>query len=284
MRRLREVYRFLRDVFAEFSQDNGSLVAAATAFFGLLSLIPLLLLAIGALGYVIGSDRAFTVVEGRIADYFPVGTEELRVNLAAIRNSPGVVSGLGLLGLLWTGSQIFVILQKAMNIPLGIKWQMSLLKTRLRAIALVLAAGVLFVLSIGITWSIAAVRAFDIGIPGATDGLDPIWNLLGTLVPVVLSVVMFLIIYKYLPAVNMGTTGPLIAGISAGILFELAKWLFGLYATRFAGFTAVYGSIGGAVVLMLWIYYVSLITVIGSEVASVYRTREESREGKGTST
>lgn len=278
MRRLRGVYRFLRDVAAEFSQDNGSLAAAAMAFFGLLSLIPLLLLGIGTLGYIIGSDRAFTAVEGLLTQYFPIGTEGLRQNLAAIRKSPGVVSGLGLLGLLWTGSQMFVMLQKAMNIPLGIKWEMSFLRTRIRAIALVLVAGILFVLSIGITWSITAVRAFDIGISRLSNGLDPMWGLLGTLVPFVFSLVMFFLIYKYLPTVNMGTVGPLIAGISAGMLFELAKWLFGLYATHFNRFTAIYGSIGGAVVLMLWMYYVSLITVLGAEVASVYRTHEQTRE------
>lgn len=278
MRRLKQVYTVLHDVFAEFSEDNGSLVAAAIAFFGLLSLIPLLLLAIGVLGYAIGSERAFSAVVELIRDYFPVGVESLRENLAAIRESSGVVGGIGLLGLLWTGSQIFVILQKAMNIALGIQWQFGLLKTRLRAIALVLVAGVFFLLSIGITWAITAIRAFDIGGWGASNEIVPIWNLLATLGPVAFSLVMFFLIYKFLPTVDMGVTGPLVAGISAGLLFELAKWLFGLYARHFGSFTAIYGSIGGVIVLMLWIYYVSLITVIGAEVASVYRKGEERRE------
>lgn len=282
MRRLRQVYSFLRDVYAEFAEDNGSLVSAAMAFFGLLSLIPLLLLAIGVLGYAIGSDQAFRAVERFVAEYFPVGTEGLRENLAAVRDSSGVVGGLGLLGLLWTGSQIFVILQKAMNIALGIEWQFGFVKTRLRAIALVFVAGVFFALSLGISWSITAIRAFNLstlGIPA--NGLDPIWNVLTTLSPVVFSLVMFLLIYKYLPTVDIGTVGPLIAAISAGLLFELAKWLFGLYATHFRSFSAIYGSIAGVIILMLWIYYVSLIAVLGAEVASVYWKHEEKRRTKG---
>jgi membrane protein len=280
MRSLKQVYTFLRVVFAEFNDDNGGLVAAAMAFYGLLSLIPLLLLAISVLGYAIGSERAFSSVVESIRDYFPVGTESLRENLAAIRESSGVAGGIGLLGLLWTGSQIFVILQKAMNIPLDVRWQFGFLKTRLRALALVLVAGVFFLLSIGITWIITAIRAFDLRVWGITNGIEPIWNLLATLAPIVFSLVMFFLIYKFLPTVDMGIVGPLIAGISAGLLFELAKWLFGLYATHFGSFTAIYGSIGGAVILMLWIYYVSLITVIGAEIAAVYRKGEEARESR----
>lgn len=278
MHKLRKIYRFVRDVFREFAADNGGLVAAAMAFFGLLSVIPLLLLAVGVLGYVIGSQRAFDQVIDLVRQYFPVGIDELRQNLDAIRRSSGVVSGVGLLGLLWTGSQIFVILQHVMNIALDAPERLGFIKARLRAIALVIIAGILFALSIGITWSITAISAYNIEVWGLTsDGLDPLWNLLTTLVPVVISIVMFFIIYKFLPTVEMETVGPLIAAVTAGLLFELAKWAFGWYVANFANFTAVYGSIGGVIVIVLWIYYLSMITVIGAEVASVYRKHE--REG-----
>lgn len=278
MHKLRKIYRFVRDVFREFAADNGGLVAAAMAFFGLLSVIPLLLLAVGVLGYVIGSQRAFDQVIDLVRQYFPVGIDELRQNLDAIRRSSGVVSGVGLLGLLWTGSQIFVILQHVMSIALDAPEKLGFIKARLRAIALVIIAGILFALSIGITWSITAISAYNIEVWGLTsDGLDPLWNLLTTLVPVVISIVMFFIIYKFLPTVEMETVGPLIAAVTAGLLFELAKWAFGWYVANFANFTAVYGSIGGVIVIVLWIYYLSMITVIGAEVASVYRKHE--REG-----
>ncbi len=284
MRTLRLIYRFLRDVYTEFAQDNGSLVATAMAFFGLLSLVPLLLLAIGVLGYVIGSERAFLEVEGLLRDYFPVGTEELRENLDAIRRTSGVVSGIGLLGLLWTGSNIFVILQQAMNIALDVKDKLSFWKVRARAIVIVVVAGFLFALSIGITWFITAIRAYDIQVWGiTTNKLDPLLDVLTTLIPLIISLVMFFLIYKYLPTIDMGFTGPLIAGVSAGLLFELAKWVFGWYATNFGNFTAVYGSIGGVIVLILWIYYVSTITVVGAEVASVYRKHERGGEQGGSS-
>ncbi len=278
MRRLRQAYWFVRDVSREFVHDNGSLVAAAIAFYGLLSVIPLLLLGIGAMGYVLGSQRAFSEVASLIREYIPVGTEELRANLDAIRQSSGVVSGVGLLGLLWSGSQIFVTLQYAMNIALDATSKPNYIVTRLRAVVLVMVSGLLLASSLGITWSITAARAFDIRIAGfSTNSLTPVWDLLVTLVPIFISVIMFFIVYKLLPTVEMGIKGPLIAGVTAGLLFELAKWVFGWYAANFGNFTAVYGSIGGVIVLVLWIYYVSVVTLIGAEVASVYRQHE--REG-----
>jgi len=282
MRLLKKVYRLIADVLKEFSEDNGALVSAGMAFFGLLSLIPLLLLAVAALGYAIGSERAFESVVGLVRQYLPTASSELRENLYAIRRSSGVVGGLGLLGLLWTGSQMFVILQLAMNIALDVNRKPGFVITRLRALGMVLLAGALFAASIALTWTIGALRAFDIAVFGLRGlKFDPFWDFVLSLLPIIVSMAMFFLIYKYLPTIEMGVVGPLIAGITAGALFEVAKWGFGLYVANFGNFSAVYGSIGGVVILMLWIYYVSLITVLGAEVASVYRKHEKTANTGG---
>lgn len=272
------LYRFLSEVLHEYSDDHGSLVAAAMAFFGLLSLIPLLLLAIGIFGRVLGSQEAYDQVQRMISNYAPVGTEYLTQNLDAIRESSHLFSGLGLLALLWAGSSIFVILQHAMNIALGISQRLNYFALRLRALALVLASGVLFALSVGMTWVLTAVRTFDANIPGLqTVEFDPFWNLVATLISIATSMLMFFLIYKFLPAAKTGRRGPIAAGITAGLLFELAKWGFGIYVRNFANFSVVYGSVAGVIIAVLWIYYVSMITVFCAEIASVMRKHEQVR-------
>ena len=275
IRRLRQIFSFIRDVFREFSEDRGSLFAAAISFYGLISLIPLLLLGIAVFGYVVGSyETAREQVVSFAQGFVPVVTEDLQLNLEILSEQSSLLGGLGLLGLLWTGSQVFVILQKVMNVALGAEKHAGFLRSRGAGIGMVIVVGILFALSIGITSLLTAVRGFHVNIWGfEPNGLETIWNLYGILVPVLTSTLAFVFIYKYLPTKNIGTAAPLIGGVTAGLLFEAAKHAFRWYVTNIANFNRVYGSLGGVVVLVFWIYYVSLITVLGAEVASVYAKR-----------
>jgi len=274
--RLKRALAFLKEVHREFSEDRGLLFAAAISFFGLISLIPLLLLAVAVLGYITGSyDAAREQVVSVARDFIPVGTEALEQNLEAVSRQSGLLGGLGLLGLLWVGSQVFVILQQVMNVALGAKARVGFLRARATALAVVIVGGVLFALSVGITSLLTAIRHFDVRIWSlGTDDLEVVWDFLGVLMPFVISILAFGLAYRFLPSKRIGTTGPIIGGITAGLLFEVAKHAFRWYVTDIANFSRIYGSLGGVVILVLWIYYVSVIAVLGAEVASVQARRE----------
>ena len=274
--RLKRALAFLKEVHREFSEDRGLLFAAAISFFGLISLIPLLLLAVAVLGYITGSyDAAREQVVSVVRNFIPVGTEALEQNLEAVSRQSGLLGGLGLLGLLWVGSQVFVILQQVMNVALGAKARVGFLRARATALAVVIVVGVLFALSVGITSLLTAIRDFDVRIWSlGTDDLEVVWDFLGVLMPFVISILAFGLAYRFLPSKRIGTTGPIIGGITAGLLFEVAKHAFRWYVTDIANFSRIYGSLGGVVILVLWIYYVSVIAVLGAEVASVQARRE----------
>lgn len=282
MRRFsRQVYSFVRDVIREFNRDRSPLFAAAISFYGLISLIPLLLLAIGIFGYIIGSEVAFQRVVYFVRDLIPVSTMDLETNLRALSRQSGLLSGLGLIGLIWTGSQVFVILQQVMNIALGAKKPVGFIRSRLVAIGMLVVSGVLFTLSILITSLIAALSHNNGGFWGIDmDGLSFIWNFLSILGTVIISVLAFTFIYRFLPTKNIGLKAPLVGGITAGVLFEIAKHAFRWYVSNVANYSRIYGSLGSVVVLIVWIYFVSMITVIGAEVASVYAKRQQAKGGK----
>jgi len=89
----------------------------------------------------------------------------------------------------------------------------------------------------------------------------------------VISVFMFTFIYKFLPLVNVSLRAALTGGLVAGDLFEVAKLVFRWYATSFAVLGKVYGPLTSLVLLVLWIYYASLVTLLGAELTSVYYAR-----------
>ncbi len=268
LHRPKRLLKFIRDVIAEFHQDRGTLFAAAISYYGLLSLIPLLLVVISAFGYVMGS---YTVARRHVAVFLdsaiPVGSSVVEHNLTLLSRQSGLLGWLGLAGLLWVGTQVFVTLQDVMNIAMGAK-RVSFLRARGTALVTLLVAGVLLTLSIGITSLLAAARSLIL--PVDVKRIDALWTALGIMLPVLLSVLAFSTAYRFLPNIRIGNKAPIIGGMVAGLLFEFAKHTFSWYVTHVANYSRVYGSLGGVVVLVVWIYFVSVITVLGAEVASVY--------------
>ena len=269
----KRAFSFISDVWHEFTEDRGLLFAAAISFYGLISLIPLLLVAIAVLGYITGSsETARQEVITLARNLIPVGTEDLGQNLKALSEQSGLLGGLGLLGLLWIGSQVFVTLQQVMNIALGSQRHISFLRGRLVALAMVVVTGILIAISIGVTSVLTALSHFHPPWGYAFDS-DAILGLLGTVVTIFTSTLAFVLAYKFLPTKSIGTMGPVWGGVTAGLLFEAAKYAFSWYVTNVVNYSRIYGSIGGAVILVLWIYYVSVIAVLGAEIASVHARR-----------
>lgn len=272
---LRHLAAFVVDVYREMIRDRGMLFAAAISFYGIVSLIPLLILAVGVLGYIIGSyEAALTRILALANQYLPLGAGGLEANLRLVSRQSGLLSGIGSIGLLGAGMQVFVILQQVMRIALGSRQEIGYVKTRGIALLMVMVAGALLFLSIGTTSLIAAIRAYRFW------GFDPshvgaLWQFLAILGPLLVSTLAFSLTYRFLPGRDIGTTGSAIGGVTAGLLFEIGKHAFRWYVTHFVDFSRIYGSLGGLAVLVFWIHYISIITVIGAEVTSVYVREEE---------
>lgn len=276
----KRAFSFVRDVWREFTEDRGILFAAAISFYGLISLIPLLLLAIAVLGYVTGSsETARQEVISFARGVIPVGTEELEQNLKALGEQSGLLGGLGLLGLLWIGSQVFVTLQQVMSIALGSAKRIGFLRGRLVALAMVVVTGILIAVSIGVTSVLTALSHYETVLGYAFDS-EFLLRWLGSLVTVVTSILAFILLYRFLPTKNIGSMGPIFGGVTAGLLFEVAKYAFSWYVTHVVNYHRIYGSLGGVVILVIWIYYLSVITVLGAEIASVYARRVGAVNGR----
>ncbi|RYF60662.1 MAG: YihY/virulence factor BrkB family protein [Cytophagaceae bacterium] len=88
------------------------------------------------------------------------------------------------------------------------------------------------------------------------------------------NTVLFTVIYRFLPspAANVTWRDARYGGVIAAILWEAAKQGFALYLQRMngqAGYDKVYGSLGGLVLLVFWIYYSSMILLLGAELAKL---------------
>jgi membrane protein len=268
----RRVWRIGREVEKKYSEDGGPLIAAAISFFVILSLIPLLLLAVWGLGRFLSSEQAFRHVVQYVGDYLPgLGDEGSLVGyLQDLVNSHGTIGWLGFAGLLWSGSQGFVVLEQAMNIAFRVPERRNFLQIRLLSFGMILLSGGSLALSLAITSTVTTIRGYTLPVLGWKPGEIPfLWSVVSAVVPVLLAVLSFTVVYRVVPNAHMRWRSAAIAGLVAGVLWDLAKRVFTYYLARYAAYDQIYGPIGGIIGLVFWIYYSSVILVLGAELASV---------------
>jgi len=255
------------NVVREFLHDHGPLMAAAISFFATLSLFPILLLGVSAMGYVLGPREAFESVLRFFDQYAPdMVTETVRENLNAIVATRVQALTIGAAALLWTATNVFAHMETALCIVWGVRPRVFW-KSRLLALGMLLVTASGLLLSLGFTALTLRIEGLHWRIFGrdVTD-LPLVWHVLGYLAPIVIAVAVFTAIYAFLPNKRVDLRAALTGGLFTGVLWQAALQGFRYYLAHYARFDIVYGSLGGLIILVLWIYYTMLILLLGAEV------------------
>lgn len=268
----------LKGAARKFGAENASLTAAAISFYAVLSLLPLLLMGVAVLGYIVGSsEQAFNTVVDFFSRFVPTSTV-VSDALRGLVDARGLVGIIGILGLLWTGSAYFSTLQVALNDIWEVSNPSGFIKVRIKALLLVLVFGVFLLLSVASSSVMSYLGQVDVGF--ATGAVSFLLGILVFLLGIVFAVAMFAVVYKYGHDSDALWRSAIVGGVFAGVVWTLAKELYRLYVTYIANFSATYGSLGGVILLVVWIYYSSMILLFGAELAYVdeHGPREEPEE------
>ena len=257
-----QVPRALKRAVREARSDNITGEAAKAAYYFFLSFFPLLLAAFAFAGFL--GDSAFDTLMGWIRRSVPreaAAILEAVVEQTTRDRKPGALT-FGIVMTLWSASNFFAAIADGLDamfdVPPGSWW-----KKRLKAIAMMFSAGIL--LGVGGTLIVAGPAIFE------KLGLGIVMNLLRWPIVLALIVGVFFQLYFILPDRHQGgVKRPLLYGAVAGaILWVLATAAFRLYVANMANYGAAYGSLGGVIVLLLWLYLTALAILFGGEVADV---------------
>jgi membrane protein len=260
-----------KQTFQEFGRDHGTLMAAAVTFYLMLSIVPLIVVGVAIFGYVMSDEQARSTVLRFATQYLPNQREMLVDSLNAVQESRGTIGLIGLATLLLTASGGFATLETAINAIWKVE-NRSFLMNKLYAFLMLLLIGSLVVASVAIT----TVLGWAESIPGL-GWLASSWvgMVVGPLLSLAISGVMFTLIYKLLPNVHVEWKPALIAGFITAVLWEAFKYAYTWYtSSSFQGDqAATYGVLAGFVGLLFWIYYSSALILLGSELTWVLTGR-----------
>jgi len=251
------------------SQD-GTELGASIAFYSMLSLGPLLIIAIAIAGAVFGPEAARGQIVGQIADL--VGTDaaeaiEKMIASAWRSNSRGFAALVGVATLLLGASGVFAELRKALNrigrvqpLNTGVT---GFVRAKLLAFALVLGFGFLIVASLLLSAALAGVTLWlSARMPVLADALTLFDFAFSTAV----LAVAFWFFLQTLPDRAPTWHASVAGAVTSALLFAVGKHLIGLYLGRVST-TSSFGAAGSLVVVMMWVYYSSQILLFGAAVA-----------------
>ncbi len=259
-----------RKTISESLEDNVLGLAAQTAYNFFFSLFPLFLFLAPMLSLFGDKQRVVSDLIGRMAGFLPADAlslvSKVISDIALTENAPGLIS-VGALLAAWSGSNIFATFMDALNTAYDVKDERPWWKQRLLALGVMVGWAIIIIVVTAILLAgddIADLAREDLGLGRSAD----IWAIIQFPIAVGLLVAFLYVLYALLPNVKQNKRHILVGSVVAALLFVLATLLFRLYVQNFGAYNKTYGTIGAVIMLLTWMYVVSVVILIGGELNS----------------
>ena len=268
----------------EFVADKAPRLGAAMAFYTALSLAPLLLVVVGIAGLAFGEQAARGEIGHQLAGLLGREQADVVEGMLAKTASPsgGVIATVvGLVTLLVGATGLFAELQGALDAVWNVKpedtpsgfWA----NVKDRALSFSMICGLAFLLLVS-----TAAAALLSGLGHALEGRLPYSGIgleVGNhVLALVVTAAMFAMIFKVLPHARVAWRDVWPGAVVTAVLFNVGKFLIGLYLGK-AAVGSAFGAAGSFVVLLVWVYYSTQLLLLGAEFTQVYAKRRGSAFG-----
>jgi len=295
-RRARSARRYLRaanlpvrSIFRRLGEVDVILLASAIAFSGLLTLIPILIIFASIAGIILSSsDLGVQQVSTILDAIFPPqpfaldiknSLAQIVLDIIKYRTSLGIV---GFVALMVTATFLFDILRTALHRIYGLKRRRNLLVSFFHDLGFVLLAFCLLVITNLAIWALSFLHTIFNELPGLRSVFIPEFNeTFPTGVIVVMTAIMFYVVYGHLTDVKPPTAAAVASTLTMTVLWVISGKLFSIYLRSYSVIGSLYGPYTFLLVLLLWIYYSSVVFVLGGIVGQIYWETLKGREAAG---
>jgi len=271
--------RNIKDIVIQASiawiEHDVSTMGAALAFYTVFSVAPILIIATGILGTVIGADTVranlLPQMKNLLGDAGAAAVQTLLSSASDLGKSRSATA-IGVGTLLLGASTVFVELQNSLDRIWGIpkryrgRGVFRIVRSRFLSLGLVFGVGFLLMVSLLVSTVLAALGAWLAAYLGE-------WKAsiiaIEVAVSVMISTVLFALVYKYVPQERLYWPEVWVGSLVTAVLFNIGKSAIGYYLGKSA-FSSVYGAAGSLLVLLLWTYYSAQIFLFGAELTKSY--------------
>lgn len=269
------IIKVIKNAFSGFGNDKVTKLSASLAYYTVFSLGPLLILIISLCSIFLAKEAVEGKIYSQLAGFVGADTAaqlQQIIQNAAIHAKSSLAIIIGAITLLIGATTVFAEIQDSINMIWGLKpkpkrgW-LKLLKNRFLSFSVIISLGFLLLVSLAVT---AVIDGFSERLkayfPDVTVVVFYIINLALTLG---VTTAIFAVIFKVLPDAEIKWKDVMAGAITTSLLFMLGKFAISFYISK-SNVGSTYGTAGSFVVLLLWVYYSSIILYFGAEFTKAY--------------
>jgi membrane protein len=241
--------------------------AGGMAYFSILSIFQLLVLAVVAGSFFLGESEARDFVVEQVSANSPLDAEMIGGIIDSVIASRGGMTLIGLAFLVWGALGLFSSLSRGIARVFDVAEERPFIRQQLLGLLLMGLTGVLAIASLVVGVVTGILRRFAAELVAGLPGGDTAVWLVGFVVPLVLIFAAFWVLYKVVPNRHVGWGEVLPGALVATVLWTILRFGFTFYATNIANYDSAFGPISTAITLLVFLYFASLVILLGAEFA-----------------
>lgn len=269
------IWDIIKNAFTGFSNHKVTKLSGSLAYYTIFSMGPLLIMIISLCGVFLGREaiegEIYRQLEGFVGNNTAVQLQEIIKN-ASLEGKSTLAAIIGGASLLIGATTVFAEIQDSINIIWGLKpkpkrgW-LKMLQNRFLSFSVIISLGFLLLVSLAISALIEALNnMLIVYFPGVTVLFFYLLNVVLTLL---ITGSIFAVIFKVLPDAKVKWRDVWVGALATSILFMIGKFGISFYISK-SEVGSTYGAAGSLVILILWIYYSSMILYFGAEFTKAY--------------
>ena len=269
---------FVQDIVLRIQRVEISALGAQLAYFFLLSFFPMLIFLVTLLPYLnLETELVYSTLVNVMPDEVYRLIESTLNEILTNRNSS--LLSIGIIGTIWSASKGINALFRALNKAYDTEGRVGVVN---RALSLVFTIALVVVVGVALLLPVFGqqIGQFLFSIVGVEEKFIMFWNSIRWTMPLLLIFLVLLGLYWFIPNTDPRQK---IMGVWPGAIFSTLAWLaltygFSFYISNFGNYSATYGSIGGVIILMLWLYFTGMILIFGAVLNASMQKRALQKE------
>lgn len=268
---------FIKDLYCRYVDDEVTALSAQLTYYLILAFFPFLIFLVTIINYTpLTSDQ----VVNDLISILPSDTRRIVLDILSeiLTTKSQTLLSIGMIATIWAASNGIMAIIRGLNKAYDAEETRPFWKVRGMSIIFTLAIIVMIILSFGSLifgeW-IGTQLFIYLNYP---DGFAPVWNIIKLIMPIVLGFLIFMFMYVAFPNRRINYKAVIPGALFAAFGWIIISFLFSIYINNFGNYSKVYGSIGGVIVLLIWLYFSSIIMIVGGEINAALQFIREGRE------
>ena len=262
------IYKYIEQLIYRYKQDDLPSMSAQITYYLILAFFPFLLFLINLLSFTPLSTELLIT---NFNTFLPKDTSILVKNMLiqTVEAKSPMLLMIGMLGSLWAASKGIAAIIRGLNNSYDVKETRKFIKLNFISLVSTIGLNVMIIFALITLVFGQIIGSYVFSLIGAKLLFNIIWSILRLGIPFVLMLITFYLVYMYLPNRKIKFKNIILGTIFTTVGWIAASLLFSFYVNSFANYSKVYGSLGGVIALISWLYISTLIILLGGALNAI---------------